>query len=695
MGRRAALPADAGHRAREAHAGVACRPTLRRSGSARGSAATATATPRSPPTSPLPSCLLARWQAASLYLREIDALRLRAVDERRQPRADGARGRRARAVPRGAARRARSAGRDASRHRGAPGSAGDRSIRARGRRSDRSSPSRSPSAAARSSRRATASSRAGGCSTCCGASPAFGATLVRLDLRQDASRHTAALSVHHAARWALGDVRRLGRGRASALPARVARVAARRPAVGAASRRTSPKSSRRFVSPPGCRPNRSAPSIISMTERPSDVLAVELLQTRRRRLDAAARRPAVRDHRARSMRRADRRATCWRFPGTARAAGGRQEVMVGYSDSAKDGGRLAASWALYKAQESLVAACRERRRRADAVPRPRRQRRPRRRPDVSRHPVAAAGLGRSAGFASPSRARWCRRKFGLPGLALRTLELYITATLDASLRAAGAAEPQWRTRMDQLAETIARTAYRERRLRHAGLRRVLPRGDTGGELGDLTIAQPSGRRRTRRRRRDAARDSVGLRVDADAAHAAVVAGRRRGARAAHRARRGRPSCARCTRGWPFFRSTLDLIEMVLAKADGRIAAHYDAVLVPAGAPCRSAPTCGVGFRRRSARVLHVDGRNELLDDNPVLRRSIDVRNPYVDPDQPRAGGAAPPAPSVGGDERLQERVPRDGEWRRSGNAEHGLTSCRAAACGSSGSQWVAGRSRTP
>src|SRR5690606_40345411 len=43
-----------------------------------------------------------------------------------------------------------------------------------------------------------------------------------------------------------------------------------------------------------------------------------------------------------------------------RSIRGRQEVMIGYSDSAKDGGRLAAAWALYRAQEDLVRVCRER-----------------------------------------------------------------------------------------------------------------------------------------------------------------------------------------------------------------------------------------------------------------------------------------------------------------------------------------------
>jgi phosphoenolpyruvate carboxylase len=81
--------------------------------------------------------------------------------------------------------------------------------------------------------------------------------------------------------------------------------------------------------------------------------------------------------------------------------------------------------------------------------------------------------------------------------------------------------------------------------------------------------------------------------------------------------------------WAFFASTLDLVEMTLAKADGRIAAHYD----------RLAPdelrSLGRNMRDRLSRaidaVLAVTGHNVLLEANPVLRRSIDVRNPYVDP----------------------------------------------------------------
>ena len=84
------------------------------------------------------------------------------------------------------------------------------------------------------------------------------------------------------------------------------------------------------------------------------------------------------------------------------------------------------------------------------------------------------------------------------------------------------------------------------------------------------------------------------------------------------------------REWPQFRSIVGLIAMVLAKTDARIAAEYDRRLVPE----RLWPL-GEELRSRLAQtiaaVLDVIGHRDLLHDNPVLRRSIDVRNPYVDP----------------------------------------------------------------
>jgi phosphoenolpyruvate carboxylase len=84
------------------------------------------------------------------------------------------------------------------------------------------------------------------------------------------------------------------------------------------------------------------------------------------------------------------------------------------------------------------------------------------------------------------------------------------------------------------------------------------------------------------------------------------------------------------REWPQFRSVIDLTEMVLAKAEPGIAAEYDRRLV-------SPQLCplGVDLRAKLQRaidaVLAVTGHERLIASNAVLRRSIDVRNPYVDP----------------------------------------------------------------
>jgi phosphoenolpyruvate carboxylase len=89
-------------------------------------------------------------------------------------------------------------------------------------------------------------------------------------------------------------------------------------------------------------------------------------------------------------------------------------------------------------------------------------------------------------------------------------------------------------------------------------------------------------------------------------------------------------CREMYRSWPFFRSTLELVEMALAKADAGIAAHYDRHLVPQdhqdlGRELRE------NLNRAIAVMLEITGHRQLLENNAVLRRSIDVRNPYVDP----------------------------------------------------------------
>jgi phosphoenolpyruvate carboxylase len=82
--------------------------------------------------------------------------------------------------------------------------------------------------------------------------------------------------------------------------------------------------------------------------------------------------------------------------------------------------------------------------------------------------------------------------------------------------------------------------------------------------------------------------------------------------------------------WPFFRSTMDLIEMVVAKADPTSAARYDKRLVP-----DELRPLGETLRRRLQvtidRILEVSGHSQLLDNYPESRMSLDARNPYIDP----------------------------------------------------------------
>ena len=92
----------------------------------------------------------------------------------------------------------------------------------------------------------------------------------------------------------------------------------------------------------------------------------------------------------------------------------------------------------------------------------------------------------------------------------------------------------------------------------------------------------------------------------------------------------RERCREMYRAWPFFRAMIDLTAMALAKADAGIAASYDRALVepelqPFGESLRAR------LAQAMAAVLTSTGHARLLDDNQVLRRSIDVRNPYVDP----------------------------------------------------------------
>jgi len=307
---------------------------------------------------------------------------------------------------------------------------------------------------------------------------------------------------------------------------------------------------------------------------------------------------------------------------------GHQEVMIGYSDSAKDVGRFGAAWELYKAQEAIVEACR-----ASGV-------------RVTLFHGRGGSVGRGGGptyiaiqsqppgsvegrIRVTEQGEMIQAKFGLEEIAVRTLEIYTTATLEASrmpVRKPTAAE---RERMEAIA-LASRMGYRGTVYDHPRFveyfRAVTPEPELSLlNIGSRPSRRPGGRAGVESLRAipwqfawTQNRLLLASWLGVDVAIGDALA-------------RGEADALRTMyREWPFFRSALDLIEMVLAKADARIAAQYDRELVPA-----DLQGLGDDLRARLQRavdsVLGVTGHPELVGDNPVLRRSINVRNPYVDP----------------------------------------------------------------
>ena len=309
--------------------------------------------------------------------------------------------------------------------------------------------------------------------------------------------------------------------------------------------------------------------------------------------------------------------------------GGRQEVMIGYSDSAKDGGRLAANWALYRAQEAIVDVCRDAgveltlfHGRGGSISR---GGGPTYLAIQSQPPGSVEGRLRVT-----EQGEMIQAQFGLPDIAARTLELYTTATLGRDARAAaGAAGPLARGDGTAVEDRARRsTATSSTRIRGSSNTSARPRPRWSSARCRLAAVRPGASPMAASIR--CARFPWVFAWTQTRLLLPVVARHRRSARLGARTAANCALIREMYAGWPFFRSTLDLIAMVLAKSDARIAAEYDRRLVP-----DRLQDVGADLRRRLAEtiasVLEATGKERLLTENAVLRRSIDVRNPYVDP----------------------------------------------------------------
>nr|MBA3295342.1 phosphoenolpyruvate carboxylase [Acidobacteriota bacterium] len=309
-------------------------------------------------------------------------------------------------------------------------------------------------------------------------------------------------------------------------------------------------------------------------------------------------------------------------------AGGRQEVMVGYSDSAKDVGRVAAAWALYRAQEAIVDACRARgvaltlfHGRGGSVGR-------------GGGPTYLAIQSQPPGSVDGTlrvteQGEMIQAKFGLRGVALRTLEVYTSATLDAALTPPAPVDPGWREAMDRIAES-SRSAFRRTVHEDPDFLRYFRAATPESALDALHI----GSRPARRGGDDGVGSLRAIPWQFAWTQTRLLLASWLGAEVLQAECSGPPHrrapCRDMYERWPFFRSMVDLLQMALAKADARIAAHYDRQLAPADLQALAESLRG-RLQQSIDAVLAITRHRRLLEDNLVLRRSIAVRNPYVDP----------------------------------------------------------------
>jgi phosphoenolpyruvate carboxylase len=216
---------------------------------------------------------------------------------------------------------------------------------------------------------------------------------------------------------------------------------------------------------------------------------------------------------------------------------------------------------------------------------------------------------------------------------LRTLEVYTSATLEATLRPPRPPEKRWCEAMDQLADEACR-GYRGIVREHPGFVRYFRTATPEVELGELNIGSRPARRRGGQGGVESLRAIPWVFAWTQTRLLLPSWLGTGDGLAALDGEQGRSLLREMYRHWTFFRSTLDLIQMVLAKAEPGIAAYYDQLLVP-----EELRPLGKELRQRleatTERLLAItgpeDGKGQLLADNAVLRRSIAVRNPYVDP----------------------------------------------------------------
>jgi len=315
-----------------------------------------------------------------------------------------------------------------------------------------------------------------------------------------------------------------------------------------------------------------------------------------------------------------------------------QQVMLGYSDSSKDGGILTSSWELYQAQCRL-AALGERHSigmtifhgRGGAIGR-------------GGGPIYEAILGQPPGTINgrirvTEQGEMLSFKYGLPAIALRNLELVVAGVAQSSIPGdlpadttthIADSEGWWET-MHRLSES-AYLRYSRFIYDDPAFLRYFEQATPILELDWLNIgSRPA--RRTRGRRIEELRaipwvfSWMQSRYVLPSWYGVGGAFEEYMAEAPERL----AQLQEMYRCWPFMRAFLDNLQMTLSKADMHIARYYAALVDDEKMRKHISDEIEQEYERTRRTLLLIAGGSALLDNAPVLQRSIQLRNPYVDP----------------------------------------------------------------
>ena len=455
----------------------------------------------------------------------------------------------------------------------------------------------------------------------------FGFHLASLEVRQHASIHARAIA--ELAPGAAGDLEALGRLARDGWPAPppidpsalVAEVLATFRAMAELQRRYGTQACRRYV----VSFSRTAVDLATVRALaslavPDDSLELDVVPLFESRVDLEGAPRVLDEYLA--------------VPGVAEwleRAGRRMEVMLGYSDSAKDVGFLAANVALYRAQGELAAWA------------------GRHRVELTLFHGRGGALGRGGGpagrairgqapgsvagrFKVTEQGEVIFARYGNPAIGHRHLEQVTNAVLLASTPAAEAALRRAGQRFAEPAERMAAASERAYRalVAQPGFAEFFARVTPIDEISRLPLG-------SRPARRDAggaaAMDLASLRAipwvfawGQTRCNLPGWYGLGSGLQAVAEPPGGLEVLRAMHAEWPFFASLLENAEMSLAKADPMIAELY---LDLGGRPELKA-MIAEEYRRTRALVLAVGGGTHLLDRRPILRRAVALRNPYVD-----------------------------------------------------------------